>query len=108
MKSQAFKQEYAELKAPQVQDFAAVQTHFKQAKRLRKECKDRAEDHRFGMLAEDAAQDGMTKNMLNLENAIHRNETANAGTVTVKKNAVLQEQRDGMALLQQQMALQQQ
>ena len=80
VKSQAYKQEYLEFKALAVQDFAAVQTHFKQAEHMRKEYQDTAEDHGFGMSAEDATQDGMTKNMLKLANAMNCNETANAGT----------------------------
>ena len=53
--SQTYKQAYAELKAFQVQDFAAVQTHFKQAEFIQKECQDTAVDHGFGILAEEAA-----------------------------------------------------
>ena len=43
----------------------------------------------------------MTKNMLDLANAMHRNERANAGTAAAETNAVMQELRDRMAALQQ-------
>ena len=74
MKSQACKREYAQFKALPAadQDFAHVQTHLKAAKLLQKECQDTAEEHGYGMSAEDTVQDSMTKNMLNLANAINR------------------------------------
>ena len=74
-----------------------MQIHFKQAERLQKEYQDTAEGHGFGMSAEDSAQDGMTKNMLDLSNAMNRNDTLNAATAAMNAtNAVLQEMRDGI------------
>ena len=83
------------------EDFAVVQTHFKHADLLRKECQDTAE-HGFGMSAEEAAQDGMTKNMLNLANAMHCNKKVNAGTASAETNACMQQIKNGMTALQQQ------
>ena len=59
-------------------------------------------EYGYGMSAENSAQDGMTKNMLDLANAMNWNKTANAGTETVNvTNIALQEIRDGMVRMQQ-------
>ena len=110
MKSQAYKAVYLTLKTlpPGNQDFAHVQTHFRTAERLCKKCQDTAQDYGYSSLStEEAAQDGMTKNMLDLANAMYRNdqnETVNAGremaNVTI---AALEEIRDGMVQMQLQM-----
>ena len=102
VKLQAYKQEYKQFKPLPGQDFAKVQIHFKAAKRLWKKYQDTAEEHGYGMLAEDAAQDGMTKIMLNLANAMNRNETANAGIELANvTDAALQEIRDRILIMQQ-------
>ena len=67
-----------------------------------KKCQATAEEHGYGMLAEDAAQDGMTKIMLDLVNAMNRNKTANAGIEAENvTGAALQEIQEGIVIMQQ-------
>ena len=98
---QAYKQAYEEFKALAIHNFEAIQPHFKQAELSQKEFQDTSVEHGLGMSAEDAALNGMTKNMLYSANAVHCNEMANAGMALVETNASMQQTKDGLTAPQQ-------
>ena len=102
--SQAYKEAYKSFKAltQADQDFAHVITHFKAVERLRKECKDTAQDRGYEIDAAEAAMEGATRGLTDLANSIQQRETANAGSKTANNNGMLQEIRDGLFQVQQQ------
>ena len=61
VKSRAFTTAYEAFKQLPLQDFAALQVHFKQAERDNRKCRNSADQHGYGMGADEHAANEMTK-----------------------------------------------
>ena len=95
-RTQAYKQQYLAFKQLEVQNYAALMKHFKQAERDRIECEDAAAQHGYGMNAEENGDDAMSKHLENLANAITANEVAHNA-----HEAATTAQNDGNDILRQ-------
>ena len=102
VKSRAFITAYEAFKQLPTQDFASLQVHFKKAERDNRECRDSAEQHGYGMGADETAANEMTKNLTDLAQALRQNETAN-GASNPSDTSTLEQIKNGMVSLQQQM-----
>ena len=103
VKSQAFITAYEAFKQLPLQDFAALQVHFKQAERNNREYRDSADQHGYGMGADEHAANKMTENLTNLAQALQQTETANGASNATENTSALEQIKNGMFSLQQQL-----
>ena len=103
VKSRAFITAYEAFKQLPLQDFAVLQVHFKQAERNNRECRDSADQHGYGMGTDEHAANEMTKNLTDLAEALRQTETANGASDAAANNSALEQIKNEMVSLQQQL-----
>ena len=91
VKSRAFITAYEALKQLPLQDFAALQVHFKQAERKNRECRDSADQYGYGMGADKNAANEMTNHLTKLAQALRQNETANGASDAAENTSTLEQ-----------------